>query len=107
MQINTEQSGQHRHAVPCKEETEYFKKPLSRKARTMSVNASDGVDSQAFKARIEHTFDYNSRGCKGNTRGEFIHDAYVTFQQLLKTLPLNIALNIEISKPHKLLLYHN
>ena len=73
----------------------------------MSVNANDGVNSQAFKARIEHTFDYKSRGCKGNTRGEFIHDAYVIFQQLLKRLPLNITLNIEISKPHKLLLYHN
>jgi len=103
MQINSEQSDQHPCTVPCEEETEYFKKPLSRKVRTLSVNARNSVESQAFEARIKHTFDYNSRGCKGNTRGEFIHDAYVTFEQLLRNLPLNIALNFEISKSHNLL----
>lgn len=101
MQINSEQSDQHLCAPPC-EETEYFKKPLSRKVRTLSVSASDSFESQAFEARIKHTFDYNSRGWKGNTRGEFIHEAYVTFEQLLRKLPLNIALNIEISKSYNL-----
>ena len=71
--------------------------------RTLSLNVNDGVQSEAFKARIKQTFDFHSRGCKGNTRGDFIHDTYVTFEQLLKNLPLNIALNIEISKSHNLL----
>lgn len=71
---------------------------LSRRLRTFSVNASDGVETKAFMARIKHTFDYKSRGCKGSTRGGFIHDTFFTFEQLLRNLPLNIALDIEISK---------
>lgn len=92
MQINNEQSDQRRSAVP------YFKTPLSERVRTLSVNANDGVETKAFMARVKHTFDYKSRGCKGNTRGDFIHDTFVTFEQLLRKLPSNIALNIEISK---------
>ena len=99
MHINNEQSDQRRSAVPCEAQTEYFKTPLSKKVRTLSVNASDGVETKAFMARIKHTFDYNSRGCKGNTRGDFIHDTFVTFEQLLRNLSPNVALDIEISKP--------
>ncbi len=98
MHINNEKSDQRLSAVPCEAETEYFKTPMSKKVRTLSVNASDGVETKAFMARVKHTFDYKSRGCKGNTRGDFIHDTFVTFEQLLRDLPLNIALNIEISK---------
>lgn len=100
MHINNEQSDQRLSAVPSKAETEYFKTPLSRKVRTLSVNASDGVETKAFMARVKHTLDYNSRGCKGNTRGDFIHDTFLTFEQLLRNLSPNIALNIEISKSH-------
>lgn len=98
MHINNEQSDQRFSAVPWEAETEYFKTPLSKKVRTLSVNASEGVETKAFMARVKQTFDYKSRGCKGNTRGDFIHDTFVTFEQLLRNLPLNIALNIEISK---------
>lgn len=98
MHINNEQSDQRLSADSYETETEYFKTPLSRKVLTLSVNASDGVETKAFMARVKHTLDYSSRGCKGNTRGDFIHDTFVTFEQLLRNLPLNIALNIEISK---------
>ena len=98
MHINNEQSDQRLSAVPCEADEEYFKTPLSRRVRTLSVNASDGVETKAFMARVKHTFDYNSRGCKGNTRGDFIHDPFVTFEQILRNLPSNIPLNIEISK---------
>ena len=98
MHINNEQSDQRLSAVPCEADREYFKPPLSRRVRTLSVNASDGVETKAFMARVTHTFDYNSRGFKGNTRGDFIHDPFVTLEQLLRDLPSNIPLNIEISK---------
>lgn len=98
MHINNEQSDQRLSAVPYEVETEYFKTPLSKKVRTLSINASDGVETKDFMARVKHTFDYNSRGCKGNTRGDFIHDTFITFEQLLRHLSSNIALNIEISK---------
>ena len=89
-------------ATPYKGESAYLKERLSRKTRTLSLNASDGIESKAFNATIEHALDLQSRGCKRNTRGDFIHDTYVTFKELLKNLPLNIALNIEISKCHHL-----
>lgn len=98
MQINNEQSGWRRSAVSREAETQYIKTPLSKKVRTLSVNASNGVETETFMARIKHTLDYNSRGCKGNTRGDSIHDTYVTLEQLLRNLPPNIALNIEISE---------
>lgn len=106
MHINNDQSDQRLSAVPCEADTEYFKTPLSRRVRTLSVNASDGVETKTFMARVKHTFDYNSRGCKGNTRGDFIHDTFVTFEQLLTNLPPNIALNIEISKSQHPILPH-
>ncbi|KAL8678176.1 MAG: hypothetical protein Q9186_005467, partial [Xanthomendoza sp. 1 TL-2023] len=73
--------------------------PLSKQLRTLSVNTSTVVETETFMARIKHTFDYKSRGCKGNTRGDFIHDTYVTLEQLLRKLPSDIALNIEIKYP--------
>lgn len=105
MHINKEQSEQRLSADPCETETEYFKTPLSRRVRTLSVNASDGVETKAFMARVKHTLDYNSRGCKGNTRGDFIHDTFVTFEHVLRKLPPNIALDIEISKSQTSLCY--
>lgn len=98
MQINSEQCDRRRSAVFREAETGHIKTPLSKKVRTLSVNSSDGVETEIFMARIKHTFDYNSRGCKGNTRGDFIHETYVTLEQLLREAPANIALNIEISK---------
>ncbi len=98
MHINHEQSDQRVSNVTSEAETANFKTPLRKRVRTLSVNASDGVETKAFMARVKHTFDYKSRGCKGNTRGDFIHDTFVTFEQLLRNLPPNIALNIEISK---------
>lgn len=107
MHINKEQSDQRLSADPCEAETEYFKTSLSRRVRTLSVNASDCVETKAFMARVKHTLDYNSRGCKGNTRGDFIHDTFVTFEHVLRKLPPNIALNIEISKSQPPMLPEN
>ncbi|KAL8726873.1 MAG: hypothetical protein Q9166_006425 [cf. Caloplaca sp. 2 TL-2023] len=99
MQINNEQSDRRRSAVSREAETEYIKTPLSKKVRTLSVSTSNGAETETFMARVKHTFDYNSRGCKGNTRGDFVHDTYVTLEQLLRNLPPNIALSIEIKYP--------
>lgn len=97
MHINNEQSDQRRSAVPCKADTEYPKTTLRKGLRTLSVDASDTIETKAFMARVKQTLDYKSRGCKGNTRGDFIRDTFVTFEQLLRKLPSDIALNIEIS----------
>jgi glycerophosphoryl diester phosphodiesterase len=81
-------------------ETECFKVPLSRRVRSRSLNPCDDTRTEDFMARVKHTFDYNSRGIKGNTRGDTIHDQFITLEQLLTTLPLSIGMDIEISMFH-------
>lgn len=80
MHINNEQSDQRLSVIPCKAETECFKIPLSRRMRILSLNASDNVETEAFMARVKHIFDYKSRGCKGNIKGDFIYDMFVSFE---------------------------
>lgn len=98
MHINNEQSSQRRSPHLCEAEAELSKTPLNRRVRSFSMNTKESVQKNTLISRMKHTFDYNSRGCKGNTRGDFIHDSFVTLEQLLRSLPSNIALNIEISK---------
>jgi hypothetical protein len=88
MHISNEQSSQQLFASLGK----------ARKVRALSLSASDGVETEAFMARVKHTFDYNSRGFKGNTRGDFIHEAFTTLEQLLTKLPVHIGMDIEISQ---------
>jgi len=98
MHINNEQSDQRLSPCPINVETEYFRTPLRRRVRALSLSASDSVETEALRDRVKHTFDYNSRGYKGNTRGDFIHDAFVTFEQLLTQLPPHIGMDIELSQ---------
>ena len=98
MHINNEQTSHRPSTDPCETKTEILKTPLNRRVRAFSMNACDSIQTKSLMARMKHTFDYSSRGCKGNTRGDFIHESFNTLEQLLKNLPLNIALNIEISK---------
>jgi hypothetical protein len=78
--------------------TELSKKLRGEEMRNLSLTSIDGLETEAFMARVKHTIDYKSRGCKGNTRGNFIHEAFITFEQLLTKLPPNIGLDIEISQ---------
>ncbi|KAH8784838.1 hypothetical protein F5882DRAFT_518383 [Hyaloscypha sp. PMI_1271] len=97
MHINNEQSDQRLSPCPINVETEYFRTPLRRRVRALSLSASDSVETEALRDRVKHTFDYNSRGYKGNTRGDFVHDAFVTFEQLLTQLPPHIGMDIELT----------
>ncbi|CZT47712.1 uncharacterized protein RSE6_08306 [Rhynchosporium secalis] len=99
MHLDYDQSDQRRTALPWSGETSCFKTPLSRKVRTLSLTASDRDQTKVFMARVKHTLDYNSRGCKGNTKDDFIHESFVTFGGLLNSLPLNIGMDIEIKYP--------
>ncbi len=61
MYINKKQADWHLFAYPCQAETEYFKTPLSKKVRILSVNASDNIKIKTLRAKIKHIFNYNSR----------------------------------------------
>ncbi|KAK8126505.1 uncharacterized protein PG998_002264 [Apiospora kogelbergensis] len=47
--------------------------------------------SNAMLQRMKHTVDYSIRNMKGNTRGDFIHDRFVTLRQLLRSSPKTLA----------------
>lgn len=97
MHINEKQSDQCLYPCPINNETDNFRTPL-RRGRALSLSTSDIVGAEALGDRVKHTFDYHSRGYKGNTRGDFIHDAFLTLEQLLTQLPPHIALDIELSQ---------
>lgn len=97
MHINNEQSNQRLPASFSEEDTTFIKTPLRRKVRRPSLHASDRRQTEPSMARVRHTLNYSSRGCKGNARGDFIHDSFITFEELLTTLPKDIGLDIEIS----------
>ncbi|KAI9675829.1 MAG: Glycerophosphocholine phosphodiesterase [Trizodia sp. TS-e1964] len=48
--------------------------------------------------RMKHTFEYKQKGFKGNTRGSYIHEPFITLRELLSKTPDSLPLNIEISK---------
>lgn len=98
MHIDREQSNQCLAASAVDIETEHVKTPSRRGGRSLSSSTSDKIATRDLMDRVKHTFDYKSRGCKGNTRGDFIHDTFITFEQLLTQLPPHIGMDIELSQ---------
>lgn len=49
-------------------------------------------------AGIKHTLDFRLKDFKGKVRGSTIHDAFLSLKQLLTSLPLSIAMDIELRK---------
>ncbi|KAK7965164.1 hypothetical protein PG988_010168 [Apiospora saccharicola] len=71
--------------------------PLSRKSR--SLCGRQNPVSNAMLQRMKHTVDYSIRNMKGNTRGDFIHDRFVTLRQLFEKFPEDISFDIELKYP--------
>ena len=69
-----------------------------RKTRSLSSITCEDLRAESFVRRLEPTFEYKSKGFKGNTRGRYIQEAFLTLEELLLKLPESIAFNIEISR---------
>ncbi|KAL3456696.1 ankyrin repeat-containing domain protein [Aspergillus heterothallicus] len=48
--------------------------------------------------QLEDTFEFKQKGFKGNNRGNYIHEPFITLADLLSQTPDSMAQNIEISK---------
>jgi glycerophosphodiester phosphodiesterase len=72
------------------------------KQRSRSLSLSDDCWKSAndLTERMKHTFEYKKIGFKGNTRGNYIHQPFLSLGDVLSHTPDSIALNIEISKQH-------
>jgi hypothetical protein len=70
----------------------------ARRPRSRSLDARNDYRTAELAERMKHTFKYEQNGFKSNTRGNFIHESFITLNDLLSKTPGSMALNIEISK---------
>lgn len=66
--------------------------------RSYSLDSNDSQRPVQVIEQIKNTFEYKQKGFKGNTRGGYIHQPFLTLHELLSQTPDSVALNIEISK---------
>ncbi|KAK7951193.1 GDPD-domain-containing protein [Apiospora aurea] len=71
--------------------------PPTRQSR--SLCGRQNPVSNAMLQRMKHTVDYSIRNMKGNTRGDFIHDRFVTLRQLFEKFPEDVSFDIELKYP--------
>ncbi len=69
-----------------------------RRRALSSSSVNDELRLQDFNDRMRVTLDLKLKSFKGNTRGPFIQESFVTLEDLLLKLPERIPLNMEISK---------
>lgn len=72
--------------------------PSAPRSRSRSLDTRNDHRIADLNNRMKHTFMYKHKGFKGNTRGNYIHDSFITLEDLLSKTPNSITLNIEISK---------
>ncbi|SLM41475.1 SPX, N-terminal [Lasallia pustulata] len=67
-----------------------------RRAFSLSTDACDERRAQDFIDRMRPTFEWGYKGYKGNTRGCYIHELFVTLEEALLKVPERFPINIEI-----------
>ena len=71
----------------------------SRPQRSYSVGAKEPELRPDIRERMRHTRDFKEKGFKGNSRGDSIQAPFTTLEEILKTLPLEVGINIEMKYP--------
>ncbi|KAK7989591.1 hypothetical protein PG990_006453 [Apiospora arundinis] len=64
-----------------------------------SLCGRQNLVSNAMLQRMKHTVDYSIRNMKGNTRGDFIHDRFITLRQLFEKFTEDVSFDIELKYP--------
>ena len=71
----------------------------ARPQRSYSVGARDIELQPDIRERMKHTRDFKEKGFKGNSRGDSIQQPFTTLEEILKKLPLDVGINIEMKYP--------
>jgi len=72
-----------------------------KRKRSRSVGGHFEAGAIQIRDRMKHTADYELKGFKPNTRGDFIQDSFATLKELLIQVPEHVGFDIEISSsPH-------
>ncbi|KAJ0416242.1 Glycerophosphodiester phosphodiesterase domain-containing protein, partial [Aspergillus carlsbadensis] len=67
--------------------------------RSYSLDSSRNRKPTYILEQLKNTFEFKQKGFKGNTRGEYIHEPFLTLDELLSQTPDSVALNLEIKYP--------
>lgn len=69
----------------------------SQRRRAWSTGEESRLRTMQLRDRLRYTVDFQSKGFKPNTRGDFIQGSLTTLDELLVDLPEDIGFNIEMS----------
>ncbi|KAM0517682.1 hypothetical protein ACHAPE_004655 [Trichoderma viride] len=67
--------------------------------RAWSTGEESRLRTVQLRDRLRYTVDFQGKGFKPNTRGDFIQDSLTTLDELLVDLPEDIGFNIEMKYP--------
>ncbi|KAK6445089.1 glycerophosphodiester phosphodiesterase [Trichoderma asperellum] len=67
--------------------------------RAWSTGEESRLRTAQLRDRLRYTVDFQSKGFKPNTRGDFIQGSLATLDELLMNLPEDIGFNIEMKYP--------
>jgi hypothetical protein len=77
------------------------RKSLSNPVRPLGSNSLHVLeDSRALDLleRMKQTHEFRLKGFKGNLRGDHIHAPFTTLEELLRSMPEHVGIDIELSK---------
>lgn len=67
------------------------------RSRAHSFDHAANLSSRSLLERMKHTYEFKQKGFKGNIRGEHIHAPFTTLEEMLRTLPEVLGIDIELS----------
>ncbi|PVH72793.1 hypothetical protein DL98DRAFT_595678 [Cadophora sp. DSE1049] len=68
------------------------------RSRSLDLILGDGR-TQDFINRMHHTYEFRKKGFKGNLRGHQIHSSFTTLEELLRSIPETVSIDIELKYP--------
>ncbi|SPN98551.1 related to multifunctional cyclin-dependent kinase PHO85 [Cephalotrichum gorgonifer] len=63
---------------------------------TLGLAAETARENAAMQERMKHTRDFQAKGFKGNSRGNFIQAPFATLEDLFRQVPEHAGFNIEM-----------
>lgn len=67
------------------------------RSRAYSLDQTTDLRSRSLLERMKHTYEFKLKGFKGNIRGEHIHAPFTTLEEMFRTLPEALGIDIELS----------
>ncbi|KAI0396231.1 Glycerophosphoryl diester phosphodiesterase family-domain-containing protein [Xylariaceae sp. FL0594] len=73
--------------------------PIPIRPRSRSLDRSPDAGVSQIRSRLQYTVDFQTKGMKPNTRGDYIQQPLTTLKELFDNVPDTVGFNIEIKYP--------